>query len=197
MKQTEQHRELIEGLHSGDPDAWRCLFKEFAPRVWKFVARRVEGRATAGIQDIVQETMLAAARSAQNFDPQRGSIWNWLRGIAQNQISLAYRKLAMQDILNRAADELIQSGGRLAKWLDGAQQLPDDLLQRKETAELVRTVLGKLPAAYSELLVAKYLDGKSIQTIAGESDASTASVNSKLARARQAFKDAFQKSDRE
>ncbi|MEM7455999.1 MAG: sigma-70 family RNA polymerase sigma factor [Planctomycetota bacterium] len=192
MKQTEQQRELVNGLHSGNPDAWRNLFKEFAPQVWRFVSRRVDGPIASAIQDIVQETMLAAARSAHGFDPARGSIWSWLRGIARNQIAMAYRKQAGHDILKRAADELAQSGGRLSRWLDGSDDLPEDLLQRKETAELVRSVLRRLPEEYSELLTAKYLDDKSTQQIAGETKASIASVNSKLARARQAFRDSFQ-----
>jgi len=191
MKQTQQQREIVEGLRAGDPDAWRSLFKEYASKLWHYVARRMQGRAAEGIQDVVQETMLAAARSAGNFDESAGTIWSWLRGIAHNQIALAYRNRARQDVLNRAADELQQTGGRLAAWLNDSSDLPEDLLARVETSELVRSALGRLPGDYSDLLTAKYLDEKSIEQIADENDTTVASVNSKLARARKAFRETF------
>lgn len=191
MNQKRQ-LEIASGLQSGDPTAWRQLFKEYAPQVWQFVARRMEGKAASGISDVVQETMLAAAKSACSFDLQRGSIWNWLSGIAKNQIALAYRTNARQDVCKRAADELLQSGGRLAKWLNDSSELPEDLLAQAETVQLVRGALNRLPQDYGDLLTAKYLDELTVQQIADSRGSTTTSVQSKLARARQAFREIFE-----
>ena len=196
MNQLQQ-REIADGLRTGDPAAWRAVFREYAPQVWRFVARRMEGKAAAGIADVVQETMMSAARAAAAYDSERGSLWNWLRGIAKKQIALAYRTDARQDVLKRAADELLQSGGRLARWLDDTSELPEDFLARAETVQLVRGALNQLPVDYGDLLTAKYLDEMSVEQIATLRGSTATSVQSKLARARQAFRDIFDTTDSE
>ena len=52
--------------------AWHQLYDAYAEAVWRCVARRV-GPHAAEVADIVQETFLAAARSARTFDPAQGS----------------------------------------------------------------------------------------------------------------------------
>src|SRR4249920_1732300 len=74
----EQHeRRLARGLRDGKIDAWQALYDAFAERVWRGVARLLGGNG-ADVADVVQETMLAAAKSALSFDPERGSLWLWL-----------------------------------------------------------------------------------------------------------------------
>ena len=187
-----QQNEIAERLKAGGSTAWRELFREFAPEVWRFVARRMVGKSSANVADVVQETMLSAARSAKNYDPQLGTIWNWLRGIAQNQIALAFRNAKRHDILKRSANELMQTQGQLKKWLDDTSDLPEDLLVQQETVELVHGALAQLPPDYSDLLTAKYLDEESVEEIANARGLTAVSVQSKLARARKAFKELFQ-----
>jgi len=63
----QQARAAIAGLRRGDPDAWRQLYDALAERLWREVARRL-GPRPADVADVVQETMLAAAKSARNYD---------------------------------------------------------------------------------------------------------------------------------
>ena len=151
----------------------------------------MHGKAAANVADVVQETMLAAAKSAKNYDPDAGSIWNWLRGIAKNQVALAFRNDQRHDILKRGSNELLQTQGLLAKWLSETSDLPEDLLAQKETVQLVHGTLAKLPEDYSDLLSAKYLDEQSVEQIAQTRGMTSVSVQSKLARARKAFKEHF------
>jgi RNA polymerase sigma-70 factor (ECF subfamily) len=185
------HEEIVSGLKSGDSAAWQALFQQFAPDVWKFAARRMDGKAAVGVADVVQETMMAAAKSAATYDPDRGSLWSWLRGIASRQIALAYRTDARHDVLTRSADEIQQTGGELARWLDDSSDLPSDLLACEETVGLVHQALARLSDEYSDLLTAKYLDEFGVEQIASDQQATTTSVQSKLARARKAFRDSF------
>ena len=55
----------------------------------------------------------------------------------------------------------------------------------------MRITLTELPADYESLLTAKYLDGDSIEAIAGRERTTPGAVRSKLARARDAFRLAF------
>ena len=179
----DQARDVARGLRDGNPDAWRALYDAFAERVWRGVARLL-GHSCADVADVVQETMLAAARSARTFDPACGSLWNWVWGIARLQVALHFRK-------KQRRDRLTDPDGRIARWLDGSDPPPTDLLETAELAASVRFALTELPDDYESLLTAKYLDGESVETIAGRERSTAVAVRSKLARAREAFRNVF------
>ncbi len=183
-------REVARGLREGRPDAWRTLYDAFAERVWRAVARAL-GPNSADVADVVQETMIAAARSARTFDEASGSLWNWVWGIARLQVALHFRKQKRHDQLKHAGDWLAASAGRLAHWLDGIDEAPTSLLETAELAMLVRLALSELSDEYESLLTAKYLDGDSVELIAEREHTTEMAVRSKLARAREAFRKVF------
>jgi len=173
-------REIVRGLREGSAEGWRALYDAFALRVWNGVARRV-GPSSSDVADIVQETFLAAARSARNYDPARGSLWCWLSGIARNQTALFFRKLGSR--LDTAHDF----------ELPGREAEPAELLGTAELALSVRRVLSLLPVEYETLLVGKYLDELSLEDLAAAENSNASAIGSKLARARQAFRKEFEK----
>ncbi len=179
-----QERDVAAGLRGGDPDAWRALYDAYATRVWRCVARLM-GPDAADVADVVQETFLAAARSVRTYDPARGTLWVWVWGIARVYVALHYRKM---DRLHQARAKLA-ADGTLARRLDG--QADAEALAAGELAALVRATLTELPADYEMLLTAKYLDGESVEAIAARERTTDGAVRSKLARARQAFREAF------
>ena len=172
-------RELAQGLREGSGQSWLALYDAFALRVWNSVARRVG--SGSDVADIVQETFLAAARSARNYDPERGSLWCWLSGIARNQTALFFRKQSSRHDL---ASDL---------ELPSREAEPAELLAAKELAIAVRRVLSLLPLDYETLLVGKYLDELSLEDLAAAENSSPSAIGSKLARARQAFRTEFEK----
>ncbi|MCE9564869.1 MAG: RNA polymerase sigma factor [Planctomycetes bacterium] len=186
----QQERDVVRGLREGRPDAWRTLYDAFAERVWRGIARLL-GPQSADVADVVQETMLAAARSARSYDAKSGSLWMWLWGIARMQVALHFRKQKRNDRLKQAGDWLAASGGRLAHWLDGIDTTPTDLLETAELASIVRTTLTELPGDYEALLTAKYLDGDSVELIANRERSTETAIRSKLARAREVFRTTF------
>ena len=173
-------REIARGLREGSAESWRALYDAFALRVWNGVARRV-GPSSSDVADIVQETFLAAARSARNYDPARGSLWCWLSGIARNQTALFFRKRSTRPDAAHDFD------------LPGREAEPAELLAAKELAMSVRRVLSLLPLEYETLLVGKYLDELSLDDLAAAEESSASAIGSKLARARQAFREEFEK----
>jgi len=78
----DPEQEIAKGLQDGDRAAWLKLYETYADHVWQNVARLM-GYACPAVPDVVQETFLAAARSAKKFDFRRGSLWIWLCGIAK------------------------------------------------------------------------------------------------------------------
>jgi len=190
MMDEKQARDVVRGLREGRADAWRSLYDTFAERVWCGVARLL-GPHSADVADVVQETMLAAARSARTFDADRGSLWIWLWGTARLQVALHFRKQKRHDRLKQAGDWLAASNGRLARWLDGTDAAPSDLLETAELAVFVRATLAELSDDHAALLTARYLDNDTVETIAGREQCTETAVRSRLARARQAFRLVF------
>lgn len=186
----QAQREIAQGLEAGKPDAWLHLYEAYSQQLWLDVAR-VTGADSSTVADIVQETFLAAARSAGHFAPRRGTLWNWLWGIARNQVALQYRKTGPAEELRRARAWWASLNGQQREMLSGQSETPPAQLESRELATLVRNTLAQLPADYQMLLVAKYMDDAPTARIASEVGISPSAVDSRLARARRAFRRAF------
>ena len=192
MLDDRQERLTAQGLREGKADAWQALYDAYAERVWRGVARLL-GPQCNDVADVVQETMMAAARSARIFDPARGTLWSWLWGIAHNHVALHYRKKERRERLVKVGAPLADSNGQLLSWLEGKEPAPPDTLIVAELATLVRAALTSLPEEYASLLTARYLDGETVAQIATRERISEVALRSKLARARQAFREFFAK----
>jgi RNA polymerase sigma-70 factor (ECF subfamily) len=182
-----QEREIAIGLGKGNADAWRALYDAYAERTWRAVARLM-GATSADVADVVQETFLAAARSAPTYDFRRGPLWGWLWGIARRQVALHYRKRGRHERAKSAETWLSQRNGQLLGFIAGSHAAPAEALESAELATLVRTALAELSTEYESLLTARYLDGDSVDQIAARDHSTSTAVRSKLARARQAFR---------
>jgi RNA polymerase sigma-70 factor (ECF subfamily) len=178
---------IARGLTAGDPEAWRALYDAYSERVWNTAARLL-GPVPADVADVVQETFLAAAGSARNFDPGRGNLWMWLTGILRNQVADLYRKRKRHDRVRGIAPWLADE---LKRWLAGNDADPSAALEAGETADLVRAALGTLSADHEGLLIARYFDGASIADLVARSGSTSTAIRSKLSRARVAFRDSF------
>ena len=189
-KDTE--RDIAKGLQKGNRQAWLQLYEAYAEQVWRNICR-LTGGDSAAVADIVQETFLAAARSARNFRPDRGTLWVWLWTIARRQVALYYRKQKPEIALSRARQWWTSLDGEKFDWIDAKADTPPDILESQELAALVRCALRELPGDYQTLLLAKYVDNQPAEKIAGQMDCSEVAVRSKLARARKAFRKAFKK----
>jgi len=187
--EAQQEREIALGLTQGNTAAWHALYDAYARQVWECIARLM-GPAQSDVPDVVQETFLAAARSARGYDPERGSLWGWLSGIARRHAALYFRNRQRQE---RVRIEANRAAGRrhVLRWLENREPAPGAALDSAELAGLVRAALTELPVDYETLLAAKYFEGASIEQIAGAENSTATAIRSKLARARQAFREAF------
>ncbi len=181
---------IARGLRRGDRQAWLGLYDAYAQRLWKNVGRLM-GFDCAEAADVVQNTFLAAARSAKNFDPGRGSLWAWLWGIARRQIALYYRKEGPRSKFVQAKSWWVSLDGEKNDWIDAKCDPPQDVLETRELAALVRQVLSELSDEYQTLLIGKYVDSQSVNIMAKDMNCSAVAVSSKLARARKAFRKSF------
>ncbi len=192
MLDSHHQHAVIRGLRDGRRDAWTALYDGYSADVWRYVGRLVGGSA-ADVADVVQETFLAAARTARQFDAQRGTLWGWLTGIAHHQAAAHWRWNGQTNRLRMLAEA---GAIDLRKWRDGTASA-DEIWGRRELAELVRGVLSELPLDYAALLTGKYLDEQSMDDLARTMGSSVDAIKSKLARARREFRDKFESLTRE
>lgn len=189
MTELREH-DIARGLRQGEPDAWRALYDAYASAIWRAVARRL-GPYSADVADVVQETFLAAARTARNFDSSQGTLWSWLSGIARHHVAQYYRKEQRQARIVQAVESLGPQHQQVVAWLARPAAEPLEALVTAELALLIRATLSSLSDNYEGLLTQKYLEGVSVEQMADERAASETAVRSQLARARRAFRQAF------
>jgi RNA polymerase sigma-70 factor (ECF subfamily) len=189
----DQHEaEMARGLRAGRTQAWRSLYDAYVERVW-CLAARLMGPVSADVADVVQETFLAAARSAGNYDASRGSLWVWLSGIARKRVALHFRREKRHHRLKNVDGRLRAGRDQIIRWLENRQSTPPAALATAELSSLVRATLAELPAQYETLLTARYSDKVAVEQIAEQEGCSSTAIRSRLARARRAFRRAFTK----
>jgi len=181
-------RALCAGIEAGDRGAAEAFVERHLDALFEFVHYRMGGDRAAA-EDVVQDTLLVALRGAGGFDG-RSSLHTWLCGIAKNKIRAERRKrrpAPLEDVLAEADQEIHAILARVA-----SEPLPDWVLERQETEEIVGATLSSLPPEYRTALVAKYVEGLSVAEIGARTGKSSKSAESTLHRARLAFARVFE-----
>ncbi len=186
---ADSRAELLRQIVDGDRHALTIWFQRFKEPVYSFVYYRVGGDVELA-SDATQSTFMTALEKLNDFDPQRGDMVNWLRYLSRNIIRSLLaehrRGVQLQAIWDGIDDQLSEA----LRGID-SQSVPDKVIEREETRQLVGMTLSNLPAQYREVLEAKYMDGQTVQQIATARDVSLDSVKSMLRRARTTFRDSF------
>ncbi|HEV7556611.1 MAG TPA: sigma-70 family RNA polymerase sigma factor [Kofleriaceae bacterium] len=179
----------LRTAQAGDKDAIGRFYDAHVDGLYTFVFYRV-GRDAALAEDVVQETFATALGRRADYDAARGSVASWLAVLSRNVIRDHLRA-------HRRGDELAQTWERIDATLSqtfaamAERPLPGEVLERAETRDLVHMAVANLPEQYRNALTRKYVDGESLETLAGELGISIDATKSLLARARRAFRDTF------
>jgi len=152
------------------------IFDRYFEKVYSYVAYRLAGDSELA-KDVTQEVFLAALKALADFRGE-GSVLTWLRSIARNKVADHFRALD--------APHPPTPGSRADDTAIGLS--PDE-----QRAVAVSLVMQQLPSSYAELLEEKYLEGLSVREIAKRKKMTEKAVESALSRARQAFRETFQK----
>ena len=179
---------LRDRILAGDREAAETLFQRHMDGLYEFCHYRLAGdRAT--VEDVVQDTFLVALEGLAAFDG-RSSLHTWLCGIAKNKISSQRRKrrpLALEDALAESEGEIDSILARIE-----SEPLPEWVLERRETRELVGATLSSLSPDQRQALRDKYLEGHSVAEMAQRMGRSVKATESLLSRSRTAFAKVFE-----
>ena len=165
-------------------------FEAYSDPVYGFIFYRV-GRDADLAGDVAQETFVTALETINRFDPRRGEMFPWLTHIARNCIRKVLRRRGRDDVLPDFWKTVDQKLSRAITGM-GSNSFPEELLARKETAELVRMALTNLPLRYQAALRRRYFEELSLHEIAALEGINEGAVKVLLHRARLAFRTAFE-----
>ena len=164
-------QDLITRMRRGEQRAFDQFFDAYATRLGAFAARRSTLDA-AGIEDVVQMTMINAMRGLAGF---RGgsSLFTWLCQICRNVLADVRRKAERQPAVSSldalTADKSASLPIQLIDYRD-----PLDTCSADSLRSTIRQTVNDLPPRYGRILELKYGDELSIEEIArvlGLSDA--------------------------
>ncbi|MBK7643880.1 MAG: sigma-70 family RNA polymerase sigma factor [Planctomycetes bacterium] len=181
-------RELQSALLERRAGAAGELIERHLDALYAFVHFRLGARREE-VEEVVQETFTAALAGVGAFDG-RSSLYTWLCGIAKNKIRASRargRSRSLEQALEESDPEIDSILAEVAR-----EPLPLEVLERKETRELVGATLSSLPSEYREALLSKYVEGLSTGELALRTRKSAKAAESTLTRARVAFARVFE-----
>ena len=179
----------LKRLTRGNVQTIEQWFYTYSDTLYTFVFYRV-GKDSALAADIVQDTFLDGLRRIHLFDPDRGSMFAWLTYLSKNFIKRALREKG-REISYDTIWQDIDSGLLTAFEQIATEPLPDEVIEKAETAQLVQMTLANIPANYKHVLKQYYYQLKPPKEIAVSVGVSEGAIKTMLYRARQAFKTAF------
>ena len=152
-------RDLVRLIARGDEEAFRGLFRRYAPTATA-LARRIV-RQTFLAEEIVQEAFLAVWRNPGGYDQQRGSVKSWLMGMVHHRAVDLVRREESQ----RRRTEDAQSADAVTVIQDHADAVVEELGVPEER-RAIRAALGELPAEQQQVIELMYFGGLSKSRIA-------------------------------
>jgi RNA polymerase sigma-70 factor, ECF subfamily len=173
---TTDDMQLVAGVLSKD----RKATAEFVTRYTDGVYRYIRGRVPQleAVEDLVQETFLAAWESLANFRAE-AQLHHWLLGIARHKVEDYYRKRLRLAEVPGDDDPSIEPA-----VLSKIEEQLDEALQQQR----IQQTLASLPEPYGLALLWRYRDGRSMREMADLSGKTEKAMERLLARAREHFR---------
>ncbi|MBZ5537301.1 MAG: sigma-70 family RNA polymerase sigma factor [Acidobacteriia bacterium] len=190
--------DLLARVRAGDESAFTLLFHKYSSRLAVLIRYKLseEMRARVEVDDILQETFLAASRSLSDFTYRNpGSFMNWLARIADHVIIDTARYQQRQ---KRQPDAGVTSDtdSHIRNLEPRDSVTPSRIFARKERIQQVIALLDSLPEDYRTVILLAKVEGKSTQEIADRLNRSREAVAVLLHRATQRLKELKESGDR-
>ena len=175
--------DLVARLQRGEDAAFEALVRAHTGRLLS-VARRFLGNE-ADAEDAVQEAFLRAFKSIHTFEA-RAQLHTWLHRILVNTALMKLRERRRRP--TESIDDLLPVYSANGHQTVASRDWSDAVLERKETAGIVRQAIAMLPDQYREVLVLRDIEEKDTAEAAEILGTTSNVVKVRLHRARQALR---------
>jgi RNA polymerase sigma-70 factor (ECF subfamily) len=178
--ETPTDDDLLGRIRAGDDAAMRALLERYMPAVYRFGAKMCRNPDDA--KDVVQETLLAAARGVRDF---RGgaSLSTWLFTIARSHCIKKHRRRVGEP------EQVVSLDAHEAHRMPTPIARPDEAASDRELGSALDAAIASLDPAYREVLVLRDVEGLTAPEVASVLGLGVDAVKSRLHRARMAVRD--------
>jgi RNA polymerase sigma-70 factor (ECF subfamily) len=170
--------ELARLALAGSQAAYNALVEKYASSAVGIAARLVSDRTVA--EELAQEAFVRAFSRLDTYDQGR-KFSSWFFQILRN-VTIDYLRRRRVDTVS--LDGLLSSGH--AEPADDSQgHSPEDETERRALADALTVAISQLRQEFREVVVLKYVEGLSVDEIAGILDLPEGTVKTHLYRARK------------
>jgi RNA polymerase sigma-70 factor (ECF subfamily) len=182
---TTREQQLIASVQQGKRELFYELVRPYERRV--YAAALAILRNDADAEDVCQDAMLKAFAHIQQFRAE-ARFSTWLIQITVNEALMRRRRdrtVVMEGLAERPDEEGNYTPRDFADW----REIPSEALERKEVRQRLAEALAALDRKYREVFVMRDMEHLNIQETAEALGISTASVKTRLLRARLMLRD--------
>jgi RNA polymerase sigma-70 factor (ECF subfamily) len=179
----ESDTELVARLQRGDDSAFEAIVRTHSGRLLS-VARRFLGN-DQDAQDAVQDAFIRAYKAIHTFEA-RAQLHTWLHRIVVNTALMKLRERRRRP--TESIEDLLPTFTNDGHQAVASRDWSDALLERKETAGIVREAIAMLPDQYREVLMLRDIEEKDTAEAAEILGTTSNVVKVRLHRARQALR---------
>ena len=192
LKQNQEtsDQELIAAILEGSEPAFGALIDRYKDRVFRLLGRYC--RDAVEWEDLAQEVFLKVFRKLDTFQHE-SAFFTWLYRITVNAATDYLSKASRRRLRLVEEDAVLDEGARLHGGMDVEGQSPAAPLLRDELARVTRQIVDKLPEKYRTILVLREFEDLSYNEIAEVLQCNLGTVESRLFRARQRFKEQLER----
>jgi RNA polymerase sigma-70 factor (ECF subfamily) len=176
---------LIRRIRDGEHDLFYQLIRPYERRIYATAFAILHHEADA--EDAAQEAVLKAFKHIRQFRPE-AKFSTWLTQITLNEARMRRRKQHLH-LMEAIVDQQDDDGNYLPRDFADWREIPSETLERKEVREKLAHALSLLGDKYREVFVARDMNALSIEETAKALGISTASVKTRLLRARLMLRD--------
>jgi len=169
MTSQEHDFNLIRRIVAGEENAMRELYAAHSQHLYAYALRLTNDPAAA--EDVMQETLITAWRTASKFRGE-GRLIAWLLGIVHHNAMKALRHIAQPlDVIEETMPEVNDS--------------PEELAETGEMKRWIRQGLKSLSTEHRAVLELVFYQGLSLNEVAEVCKCPLGTVKSRLSYARQ------------
>jgi RNA polymerase sigma-70 factor (ECF subfamily) len=179
---------LARRLLAGDEEAFEEFFARYFPRLFRFALPRVGGNEDR-TEEIVQRVLIRALARMGSYRGE-AALFTWLCTVCRREIAgWRERESGLREV--SFSDDRPELRIALDALAAGDADDPDTVLRRRELSTIVQLTLDHLPGRYGDVLEWKYMQGLTVDEIAGRLNIGYKAAESLLTRARAEFRQAF------
>jgi len=164
-----------------NPDVYGFLVERYEEKLSRYILR-ISGGSKEDVEDTLQDVFISAYKNLNAFD-QDLKFSSWIYRISHNKVISHFRKITA-----RPKTVTYEGDNQLLNILASNEDLAKEL-ERKYTAEEVRSLLGEMDERYKEVLILKFLEEKDYKEISDILEKPMGTVATLINRAKKQFKE--------